>query len=527
MAIPVAILSPIILPASIGRACGQPDSWSIASAFDMAANGLLSPAFPHNPPGSPATIPPSVLKAVGWVESGWRQYTAVGGPLVSFDFGYGIMQVTSGMAGAFGNPVGDIDPETQSQIASNYTYNIAFGASILASKWVATPPVGDRDPTAVENWYYALWAYNGWGWVNNPNNPRFTRAGTPATDPSAYPYQERVLYLVAHPPRDDSGNFLWPPVQVTLPKRKTIARAPAALRLQVTHRQPPPPLSAVYEPRPLVPLAPATSETVSVALRNTGTVAWASTGEAAVSLVYHVLNSAAAHSGAITPFSPGVLAFGQGAVAFSHPVLPGHWYTVHESIVAPSTPGAYSIEWDLEQAGGVLYSASGVPVRVEPLQVLGPHATVTPNPTVAPESAPLESLRYVADIAAPDGTSLGAGQPFVKGWLVYNDGRTPWGSRWTLRLVRGLAFGVRAVPIPRTAPCRSAEILVSMHAPRHAGRFRDVWKLVDPAGHRVGEILTVAIVVGSGSPATPIPATPTASPTATVPGPTPTATPVG
>jgi len=47
-----------------------------------------------------------LLKAVGWVESGWRQFDNAGRPLVAPDFGYGIMQITSGMPGAFGNVTG-------------------------------------------------------------------------------------------------------------------------------------------------------------------------------------------------------------------------------------------------------------------------------------------------------------------------------------------------------------------------------------------------------------------------------------
>jgi hypothetical protein len=176
----LAALLPFRLPSG-AVACTTADVRSVGAAFDLTGIGILPPGYPPLPPESGVhTIPAVLLKAIGWVESGWHQFTPQGTPLVSFDFGYGIMQVTSGMAGAFGNVDGDLDPGVQSAIASSYRYNIDFGAGILATKWSTTPRIGDGNPSVLENWYYALWAYNGWGWVNNPNNPRFTRIGTPA-----------------------------------------------------------------------------------------------------------------------------------------------------------------------------------------------------------------------------------------------------------------------------------------------------------------------------------------------------------
>jgi len=181
-----------------------------------------------------------LLKAIGWVESGWQQFTPGGLPLLSPDFGYGIMQVTSGMDGAFGRLHGSIDENSQSAIASDYQFNIAYGARILAQKWASMPRIGTGDPEILEDWYFALWAYNGWGWVNNPNNPRFARIGTPASDPASYPYQERVLYLVSHPPRDRVGNPLWKAIPVSLPGRAKVGATPHSYAPQHIHREPPP-----------------------------------------------------------------------------------------------------------------------------------------------------------------------------------------------------------------------------------------------------------------------------------------------
>jgi len=53
-------------------------------------------------------------------------------------------------------------------------YNIEAGADVLLNKWAMSSynevaSVGDMDPNVLENWYFALWAYNGWSQSNNPN----------------------------------------------------------------------------------------------------------------------------------------------------------------------------------------------------------------------------------------------------------------------------------------------------------------------------------------------------------------------
>ncbi len=121
-------------------------------------------------------IPPTLLKAIAWIESSWAQadysvpYGAVGPALISHDCGYGIMQITSGMQNTSGAP-----SLGQAMIGGHYAFNIARGARILAEKWNAAPTyrpiVGNRDRTIVENWYYAVWSYNGFSFKNHPLNP--------------------------------------------------------------------------------------------------------------------------------------------------------------------------------------------------------------------------------------------------------------------------------------------------------------------------------------------------------------------
>ncbi|HLJ68589.1 MAG TPA: NBR1-Ig-like domain-containing protein [Chloroflexota bacterium] len=509
-------------------ACAQPATWDVGAAFRLAASGLLPSSYPELAVrGGPREVPASLLMAIGWVESGWRQLDAHDRPLLSFDFGYGIMQITSGMAGAFGDPAGTIDASTQSAIASDYRFNIAYGARVLAEKWLATPKIGTGDPGVIEDWYYAIWAYNGWGWVNNPNNPRFSREGTPATNPAAFPYQERVLYLVAHPPRDVDGNPLWKAIPITLPGRRQIARQPSSFNPRHVHREDPPASSAIYEPAPLPDALPGTLVPVRVRLINTGLAPWLAGGAGAATLTYHVFNADGDPWVPFSPFSPGVISYGQGPVALPHPVLPGHSVTLHARVRAPQQPGKYLIVWDLQQSSGLWLSQQGALPRAEPLPVGGvSFSTPTPVPTLRPE--PLEDLAYVADTSIPDGSVLGKHQRFRKGWLVFNNGRADWGGGWRLVEVSGPFFGRRAIAVPATLACHSTNILADLRAPTHPGRYSGVWRMVDTSGHRFGQKLTLVITV-SGAPPRPTP-TPSAQPTATPTppsGPTATPTPVG
>jgi len=459
------------------------------------------------------------------VESGWRQFDSSGRPLVSGDFGYGIMQITSGMAGAFHDVRGSIDPGSQSRIASDYTYNVAEGAAALAFKYTATPRIGDGSPDTVEHWYYALWAYNGWGWVNNPNNPRFTRQGTPASDPSSFPYQERVLYLVAHPPRDSDGNPLWQPVRVSLPARSAIGKNPGPLaEPHHPHSQHPLTLAAVEQAAHLPPMPAGSTRIVALHLTNTGTQAWAATTTDVVAAGYHLFNLTGNPWRAISPFTPGIIAYGQGTVPLSRDVLPGQSIVIRLGLRAPDHPGTYRVVWDLVEGLSTWFSQAGSWPRTQVLRVYPPGQTV-PTPTPRPPATPSlqENLRFVADTSIPDGTVLRAHERFDKGWLVFNSGSTTWGAGWALQVQSARAFGARRIDVPVTPPCHSANIVVRLHAPAHGGRVEGIWQLRDPTGHTVGSILTVVVRIGHGPP-TPTPE-PTRVPTPISASPTP--TPVG
>ncbi len=147
-------------------------------------------------------IPPMILFAIAYQESGWRQFDASGNPVTNpNDGGIGIMQITGATAAPF----------NASRLANEIAYNIDAGATVLEGKWAGTPVIGDGNGMVgrekLENWYYAVWAYNSWGWVNNPN-----WTGQPKTN--VPPYQELVYKWIGACPSALSG--MW--VNCTLSK---------------------------------------------------------------------------------------------------------------------------------------------------------------------------------------------------------------------------------------------------------------------------------------------------------------------
>jgi len=191
----------------------------------------------HRIPNASATIPAQLLYAMAWIESKiamapWEvDWGTLGPPLLSFDCGYGIMQITSTIVNDGGLP-----SRYEALVGTHFAYNIAAGARILAEKWNEDyfPVVGASDPDYVESWYFALWAYNGWAWINHPGNPTYEPERQPydcdldRSDYWDYPYQERVLGCVINPPVVD-GRRLWEPHPVVLPDIPSLTAPGGAL----------------------------------------------------------------------------------------------------------------------------------------------------------------------------------------------------------------------------------------------------------------------------------------------------------
>ncbi|BFU42282.1 GDSL-type esterase/lipase family protein [Krasilnikovia sp. MM14-A1004] len=144
------------------------------------------------------------------------------------DCGYGVSQMTDGMRKPEHKKPGEtpLSHDKQMAIATDYAANIAAGLQLLQGKWNQLQEAGlrlnDNDPSKIENWFFAAWAYNsgyhppgepntngayGLGWGNNPANPNYppTRHsfGSSSEDfakPNKWPYPERVMGFAANPP---------------------------------------------------------------------------------------------------------------------------------------------------------------------------------------------------------------------------------------------------------------------------------------------------------------------------------------
>lgn len=104
-------------------------------------------------------IPPEILKGIAMAETKMNQFNADGTPIITEDGGIGMMQITA--------PEQSVDVE---RLKYDTAYNIEIGAKILKEKWNYNhiPKINDADPMILENWYFAIMAYNGLSQVNDP-----------------------------------------------------------------------------------------------------------------------------------------------------------------------------------------------------------------------------------------------------------------------------------------------------------------------------------------------------------------------
>lgn len=114
-------------------------------------------------------IPPEIVKGIVLTENAkQQQFTAEGDVFKSLDNGFGIMQVT---------PASTDDIPINWDLAKyDLRANIDAGISVLLNKWNLAgsgkiPRINHQNKLVLEDWYFALWAYNGLSNYNDPNNP--------------------------------------------------------------------------------------------------------------------------------------------------------------------------------------------------------------------------------------------------------------------------------------------------------------------------------------------------------------------
>jgi hypothetical protein len=112
-------------------------------------------------------IPPEILKAMAYVETGMRQFNEEGQPVISPDGGIGILQVKMSEADIKAKHV-DVE-----RLKYDIRYNMEMGAALLKEKWnesgKSIPKINDHDSQKLEHWYFAVMAYDGLTKANDPN----------------------------------------------------------------------------------------------------------------------------------------------------------------------------------------------------------------------------------------------------------------------------------------------------------------------------------------------------------------------
>ncbi|RHX97916.1 hypothetical protein DYB28_000464 [Aphanomyces astaci] len=107
------------------------------------------------------------------------------------------------------------------------------------------------------------------------------------------------------------------------------------------------------------------------------------------------------------------------------------------------------------------------------------------------------SAAFVGDVSFPDGSTIRAGDTFVKTWRLKNDGKTRWPAKSRLVCVGGdhLEVGDNFVSVPIVPPGKMIDVSVDMKAPTKSARYTGYWRLCTADGKRYGQRLWVDILV--------------------------------
>lgn len=360
-------------------------------------------------------LPPTLLKAIAWLESNWTQgswgppsgsvpydklvdYGQVGPALVSPDCGYGIMQVTTGMQNTSGVPALD-----QAMIAGNYAFDIARGARILADKWNLAPeyrPVaGTRNVKLLGDYYYAVWGYNGFAYVNHPLNPSFNSLRPPFScdarvdsngnfldhlghDRSQYPYQELVYGCLAHPPVLN-GTALWTAIDVQLPNLNDPAfSGPLSLSNWT-------PCTVNFQCAPMnIPSPdPTHQDPTTVSLTTAQVMGSPALGLSQTQVGITVVSGSTATSAPVTISNTGTGVLTWLATPSASWLLPSAW----QGVAVPGQPGTFKAIVDASGLAPGTYTQTIAFGSLYPQGTLGTlsvQVTVNPGPSPTPSPSP-------------------------------------------------------------------------------------------------------------------------------------------
>ena len=155
-------------------------------------------------------IPSQILKVMAYQESGWEHFIYdrelekwvihIGKDPNGISCGIGLMQLTGKTAEDF---------DEFDRLFTDPIYNLEAGFKVLDDKWNGTPVIGNNERYMYENWYYAIWGYNG---------------GCHAIHPDCNHYPEDVLADMGK----DKGTY-WSGISVTSPNIASFKNGPKSI----------------------------------------------------------------------------------------------------------------------------------------------------------------------------------------------------------------------------------------------------------------------------------------------------------
>ncbi len=198
----------------------QQDEWMLEGHANLLLDAPTLPRLCYGTCSNGANGSPhvsaAILHGVAFTESNWHQFNTpdyqisgepAGTPIKSFDGGWGEFQQTWGMppqCTSQGNCRSDA-----TRVESDQSYNIGVGLASLMNAWNGTAGVASNsdpnDPYKANQWFFAVWAYNG-SYGNNPNDvPSSVYGQWYPGAPFRTIYEEYVWYYAAHPQNTTSG----------------------------------------------------------------------------------------------------------------------------------------------------------------------------------------------------------------------------------------------------------------------------------------------------------------------------------
>lgn len=197
----------------------QQDEWMLEGHANRLADAPALPRMCYGlcaSPNGPPHVSAAILHGVAYTESNWHQFNTsdyringepVGSPVESWDGGWGEYQQTWGMPPQCKNS--NNCRSDAFRVQHDQSYNIGVGIQSLINAWNGTAGVSSNsdpnDPYKANQWFFAVWAYNG-SYGNNPNDIPSSQYGHwyPGA-PFRSIYEEYVWYFAANPQYASNG----------------------------------------------------------------------------------------------------------------------------------------------------------------------------------------------------------------------------------------------------------------------------------------------------------------------------------